>query len=327
MSLRACGRVPAFEPDSRRMTSAGRAPCPGRGWPGSSTDCPSPTRRRCPRIWPRATSNDRPATALTRPSASGEVHTQARHGRDRRGASASVASMAGCGCTSPLRTVWVRGSDRPDRSTSLVARSLGIVGESGLGQVGDRARASSAWTEGSSAEVSGEIWFEGRELVACREGDIRALRGNEMAMIFQDPLSSLTRSTRSASRSSRRTGCHNQGEQGRSRAGVAVEDAGTGRHPNPDKLFDDYPTPVLGRYAASARCSRWPSWCDPKRLIADEPTTRARRAVQAQILELMKDAARVQLGISSITHDLGVVARRGEASSSCTGGQCVEQAR
>ena len=67
---------------------------------------------------------------------------------------------------------------------------LGIVGESGSGK-SVTSQAILGLHKGSSAEVSGEIWLEGKELVRMREGDMRALRGNEMAMIFQDPLSSL----------------------------------------------------------------------------------------------------------------------------------------
>src|SRR5579864_3440828 len=116
---------------------------------------------------------------------------------------------------------------------------LGIVGESGSGK-SVTSQAILGLHKGSSAQVSGEIWFEGRELVRMREGDMRALRGNEMAMIFQDPLSSLHPFYTVGYQITEAYRVHNKVSKdvARRRAVEMLERVGI---PTPDKRFDDYP--------------------------------------------------------------------------------------
>ena len=200
---------------------------------------------------------------------------------------------------------------------------LGIVGESGSGK-SVTSQAILGLHKGSSAEVSGEIWLEGEELVRMREGDMRALRGNEMAMIFQDPLSSLHPFYTVGAQIVEAYRQHNKVSKAvaRRRAVEMLERVGI---PNPDKRFDDYPHEFSGGMRQRAMIAM-ALVCDPKLLIADEPTTALDVTVQAQILELMKDLQReFNSAIILITHDLGVVAETCETVVVMYGGQCVEQ--
>jgi peptide/nickel transport system ATP-binding protein len=200
---------------------------------------------------------------------------------------------------------------------------LGIVGESGSGK-SVTSQAILGLHKGSSAEISGQIWFEGEELVSMPEGDMRALRGNEMAMIFQDPLSSLHPLYSVGWQIVEAYREHNKVSKAvaRRRAVEMLERVGL---PNPDKRFDDYPHQFSGGMRQRAMIAM-ALVCDPKLLIADEPTTALDVTVQAQILEHMKDLQReFNSAIILITHDLGVVAETCETVVVMYGGQCVEQ--
>jgi len=153
---------------------------------------------------------------------------------------------------------------------------------------------------------------------------MRALRGNEMAMIFQDPLSSLHPFYTIGGQIVEAYRQHNKVSKAvaRRRAVEMLERVGI---PNPDKRFDDYPHEFSGGMRQRAMIAM-ALVCDPKLLIADEPTTALDVTVQAQILELMKDLQReFNSAIILITHDLGVVAETCESVVVMYGGQCVEQ--
>ena len=200
---------------------------------------------------------------------------------------------------------------------------LGIVGESGSGK-SVTSQAILGLHKGSSAEVSGEIWFEGRELVRMSEGDMRPLRGSEMAMIFQDPLSALHPFYTVGWQIVEGYREHNKVSKAvaRKRAVEMLDRVGI---PNPDKRFDDYPHQFSGGMRQRAMIAM-ALVNDPKLLIADEPTTALDVTVQAQILELMKELqGEFNSAIILITHDLGVVAETCESVVVMYGGQCVEQ--
>ena len=153
---------------------------------------------------------------------------------------------------------------------------------------------------------------------------MRALRGEEMAMIFQDPLSSLHPFYTVGSQISEAYLVHNKVSQA-GRAGAPVEMLERVGIPNPDRRYDDYPHQFSGGMRQRAMIAM-ALVCDPKLLIADEPTTALDVTVQAQILELMKDAAReFNSAIILITHDLGVVAETCDKVVVMYGGQCVEK--
>ena len=202
-------------------------------------------------------------------------------------------------------------------------RILGIVGESGSGK-SVTSQAILGLHKGSNAQVSGEIWFDGRELVAASEADMRKLRGSEMAMIFQDPLSSLHPFYKVGSQIAEAYLVHNHVSRREARR-VSVEMLDRVGIPNPDSRYDDFPHQFSGGMRQRAMIAM-ALVCSPKLLIADEPTTALDVTVQAQILELMKGLAKeFNSAIILITHDLGVVAETCEDVVVMYGGQCVEK--
>jgi peptide/nickel transport system ATP-binding protein len=177
--------------------------------------------------------------------------------------------------------------------------------------------------KGSRAQISGEIWLDDHELVGASEAEMRHLRGNEMAMIFQDPLSSLHPFYTVGSQISEAYRVHNHVSkaQARRRTVEMLELVGI---PNPGKRYDDYPHQFSGGMRQRAMIAM-ALVSNPKLLIADEPTTALDVTVQAQILELLKSLQReFESAIILITHDLGVVAETCDHVVVMYGGQCVE---
>ena len=200
---------------------------------------------------------------------------------------------------------------------------LGIVGESGSGK-SVTSQAIMGLHKGSQAKVTGEIWFGGKDLISAHEKDMRSLRGAEMAMIFQDPLSSLHPFYTVGSQVSEAYKVHNDVSRGAARK-RAVEMLKLVGIPNADRRYDDYPHQYSGGMRQRAMIAM-ALVCDPKLLIADEPTTALDVTVQAQILELLKNLQReFDSAIILITHDLGVVAETCDDVVVMYGGQCVEK--
>ncbi|MFI0356082.1 ABC transporter ATP-binding protein [Actinomadura sp. 9N407] len=201
-------------------------------------------------------------------------------------------------------------------------RTLGIVGESGsgksvtsLGVLGLHNR--------RNAEVSGEIWLDGTELVAAPPDDVRRLRGREMAMIFQDPLSAMHPHYTVGNQIIEAYRVHNNVSKGVARK-HAIDMLGRVGIPRPDRRVDDYPHQFSGGMRQRAMIAMALS-CDPELLIADEPTTALDVTVQAQILDLLRDLQQeFNSAIIMITHDLGVVAELSDDILVMYGGRCVE---
>jgi peptide/nickel transport system ATP-binding protein len=211
-----------------------------------------------------------------------------------------------------------------DGLTFDVARGeiLGIVGESGSGK-SVTSQAILGLHKGSQARITGEIWLDGVELVGASEEDMRSLRGDQMAMIFQDPLSAMHPFYRVGDQITEAYTVHNKVSKAvaKKRAIEMLERVGI---PNPDKRFSDYPHQFSGGMRQRAMIAM-ALVCDPKLLIADEPTTALDVTVQAQILDLMKDLQKeFNSAIILITHDLGVVAETCDKVVVMYGGQCVE---
>jgi peptide/nickel transport system ATP-binding protein len=200
---------------------------------------------------------------------------------------------------------------------------LGIVGESGSGK-SVTSLAILGLHKGTRAQVTGEIWLNGTELVSASENEVRDLRGNEMAMIFQDPLSALHPFYTVGHQISEAYLVHNKVSRkvAKKRAIEMLDRVGI---PNPDQRYDVYPHQFSGGMRQRAMIAM-ALVCDPQLLIADEPTTALDVTVQAQILDLMKDLQReFNSAIILITHDLGVVAESCDSVVVMYGGQCVEQ--
>lgn len=200
---------------------------------------------------------------------------------------------------------------------------LGIVGESGSGK-SVTSLAILGLHKGSNARVSGEIWLDGHELVSATEDEVRELRGSKMGMIFQDPLSSLHPFYTVGSQISEAFLVHNKvSKRDAKKQSIGMLDrVGI---PNASERYNDYPHQFSGGMRQRAMIAM-ALICQPKLLIADEPTTALDVTVQAQILELIKELhEELNSAVILITHDLGVVAETCDKVLVMYGGQCVEK--
>jgi peptide/nickel transport system ATP-binding protein len=201
-------------------------------------------------------------------------------------------------------------------------RTLGIVGESGsgksvtsLGILGLHNR--------QNAQVSGEIWLNGQELVGASQDKVRRLRGRNMAMIFQDPLSAMHPFYTVGHQIIEAYRVHNDVSKKVARK-HAINMLGRVGIPRPDQRVDDYPHQFSGGMRQRAMIAMALS-CDPELLIADEPTTALDVTVQAQILDLIRDLQQeFNSAVIMITHDLGVVAELSDDILVMYGGRCIE---
>jgi peptide/nickel transport system ATP-binding protein len=184
-------------------------------------------------------------------------------------------------------------------------KTLGIVGESGSGK--SVTSMAVMGLHGKSAQISGSIRLDGQELVGAPEETVRRLRGKKMAMIFQDPLSSMHPFYTVGNQIIEAYRIHNDVSKkaARSHAIAMLDRVGI---PEPSQRVDAYPHQFSGGMRQRAMIAMALS-CDPDLLIADEPTTALDVTVQAQILDLIRDLQKeFNSAVVIITHDLGVVA-------------------
>jgi peptide/nickel transport system ATP-binding protein len=201
-------------------------------------------------------------------------------------------------------------------------RTLGIVGESGSGKT-VASLTTLGLTRTQGARVSGQILFEGRDLVALSDAELRAIRGNDIAMVFQDPLSSLHPFFKVGVQLIEAVRAHQDVSKQLARA-RAIELLGLVGIPDPSRRVDDYPHEFSGGMRQRAMIAMALA-NEPKLLIADEPTTALDVTVQAQILELMEQLQReLGMAIVIITHDLGVVAGLADDIAVMYAGRIVE---
>jgi peptide/nickel transport system ATP-binding protein len=201
-------------------------------------------------------------------------------------------------------------------------RTLGIVGESGSGKTVS-SLTTLGLTRGQGARVSGRILFEGRDLVSLSEAEMRSIRGNDIAMIFQDPLSSLHPLFKVGVQLIEAVRAHQDVSKAAARA-RAVELLGLVGIPDPARRVDEYPHEFSGGMRQRAMIAMALA-NEPKLLIADEPTTALDVTVQAQILALMERLQReLGMAIVIITHDLGVVAELADDLAVMYAGRIVE---
>ena len=204
-------------------------------------------------------------------------------------------------------------------------KTLGIVGESGSGK-SVTSLTVMGLTRGPSTKISGTAMFEGQDLIAASDVQLRQVRGNEVAMIFQDPLSSLHPFYKVGTQLVEAIQTHQHVSRGAAwdRAGQLLELVGI---PEARKRLDHYPHEFSGGMRQRAMIAMALA-NDPKVLIADEPTTALDVTVQAQILELIaKLQSELGMGVVIITHDLGVVAEVADEIAVMYAGRIVEQGK
>jgi peptide/nickel transport system ATP-binding protein len=203
-------------------------------------------------------------------------------------------------------------------------KTLGIVGESGSGKSVSSLTVMGL-TRFEHARVSGEIVFEGRDLLKLSDDEMRRLRGEELAMIFQDPLSSLHPFYRVGDQLAEAVQAHHDvsDRAALERAEELLRLVGI---PEPRDRLRAYPHEFSGGMRQRAMIAM-ALINEPKLLIADEPTTALDVTVQAQILELM-ERLQDELGMATviITHDLGVVAEIADHIAVMYAGQIIERA-
>ncbi len=203
-------------------------------------------------------------------------------------------------------------------------RTLGLVGESGCGK-SVTSLAIMGLLPPENSKVGGQVVFEGRDLLTLDAHLIRDLRGARLAMIFQEPMTSLNPSYTIGDQIIEAIQRHQDLDKAAARA-RAIEVLKLVRIPSPEKRIDDYPHKLSGGMRQRAMIAMALA-CGPQLLIADEPTTALDVTIQAQILDLMRGLRRdTGTAIILITHDLGVVAEMADDVAVMYAGQIVERA-
>jgi oligopeptide/dipeptide ABC transporter ATP-binding protein len=204
-------------------------------------------------------------------------------------------------------------------------QTLGIVGESGSGK-SVTALTIMRLLDIPPAEIGqgSEIWFDGKEILSLPLRDMRAIRGNDMAMIFQEPLTSLNPVFTVGDQIAEQVEVHKKVKK-RAAWDRAIESLQLVGIPSPERRVKQYPHEMSGGMRQRVMIAMALS-CEPKLLIADEPTTALDVTIQAQILELLKSIQqRTGSALMLITHDLGVVAEMVDNAIVMYAGQVVEQ--
>lgn len=203
--------------------------------------------------------------------------------------------------------------------------TIGIVGESGCGKSVTSLSIMRLIPNPPGKIVDGEIIFEGSDLLKKTEAEMRKIRGNEISMIFQEPMTSLNPVFTIGNQIIEAIVLHQNLDKAAARE-KAIEMLRLVGIPSPERRVDEYPHQLSGGMRQRVMIAMALS-CNPKLLIADEPTTALDVTIQAQILDLMRQL-RDEFGTSImlITHDLGVVAELAEKVVVMYAGKIVERA-
>ena len=200
---------------------------------------------------------------------------------------------------------------------------LGLVGESGCGK-SMTALSIMRLIAPPGKIVGGEILFEGEDLLNLSESEIRQLRGDDIAMIFQDPMTSLNPVFTVGEQIAEALRLHRKLSRKEARL-ATIEAMREVSIPDPARRVDDYPHQLSGGMRQRIMIAMALA-CNPKLLIADEPTTALDVTIQAQILELLDELRRQrELAVLLITHDLGVVAEVADRVAVMYTGRIVEE--
>ena len=200
---------------------------------------------------------------------------------------------------------------------------LGLVGESGCGK-SITALSVMRLIAPPGKIVSGEILFDGKNLLSLSDREMRQIRGDDIAMIFQDPMTSLNPVFRVGEQIAEALRLHRKLSRKDARA-AAIEAMQEVAIPDPVRRVDDYPHQLSGGMRQRVMIAMALA-CNPKLLIADEPTTALDVTIQAQILELLNELRKTrELGVLLITHDLGVVAEVADRVAVMYTGRIVEE--
>jgi len=201
---------------------------------------------------------------------------------------------------------------------------VAIVGESGSGK-SVTAQTIMGLTRSKNSRIEGSVRLDGTELVEASDAELRKLRGDRVAMVFQDPMTSFNPVYRIGRQIAEAMRAHRDGvskSEGRERAIELFEAVGI---PNAERRVDDYPHEFSGGMRQRAMIAMALA-LEPELLIADEPTTALDVTIQAQILRLLEELNRKRnLATILITHDLGVVAEVADRVLVMYGGKVVEQ--
>ncbi|HEV8251491.1 MAG TPA: ABC transporter ATP-binding protein [Gaiellaceae bacterium] len=204
-------------------------------------------------------------------------------------------------------------------------RTLGIVGESGCGKSVTALSIMGLIPKPPAKIVEGSITFEGRDLTELSERELEDVRGHEIGMIFQDPMTSLNPTLKIGTQLTETLRRHlgMSKKEARRRAVQLLEEV---HIPNADRRLDDYPHRYSGGMRQRVMIAMAIA-CNPKLLIADEPTTALDVTVQARILDLLEELRlRHDMAMILITHDMGVVAEAADEVAVMYAGQMVERA-
>ncbi len=202
---------------------------------------------------------------------------------------------------------------------------LGVVGESGCGKSVASMSIMRLIMYPPGKIEGGKIWFEDRDLLSIDANNMRRIRGNDIAMIFQEPMTSLNPVYKIGDQISEAIRLH-QGLDKSAAWKEAVKMLELVGIPRPGEVINEYPHQLSGGMRQRAMIAMALS-CNPKLLIADEPTTALDVTIQAQILELMKDLKeKINTAIIFITHDLGVIAEMADYVVVMYSGKVVEEA-
>jgi oligopeptide/dipeptide ABC transporter ATP-binding protein len=203
--------------------------------------------------------------------------------------------------------------------------TLGVVGESGCGKSVTALSILRLVANPPGRIVGGAVRFQGKNLLALTEKEMEAIRGNDVSMIFQEPMTSLNPLFTVGKQISEAIALH-QGLGKKDAHGKAIEMLRRVSMPEPEKRAQAYPHQMSGGMRQRVMIAMALS-CNPKVLIADEPTTALDVTIQAQILDLMRELQE-QFGtaIVLITHDMGVVAENADRVVVMYAGRKVEEA-